>query len=47
MTSLPFDTVGNILYLPQVLLLLFLGLAFTGPGKASLDQLIATRLRLR
>lgn len=47
-TSLPADNLGNILYLPETLLLtLFLVLVFTGPGKLSLDHALAPKLKLR
>ena len=47
-TSLPFDSLGNVLYLPEVLLLLlFLVLGFTGPGKVSIDRIISGKLQSR
>ena len=40
-------TVGDFLYLPEVLLLvIFVWLVFSGPGKISLDYLIGRRLGL-
>jgi putative oxidoreductase len=38
-------TLGDFLYLPEVLLLvLFVWLVFSGPGKASIDQLVSHKL---
>ncbi len=40
-------TLGDFLFLPEVLLLvIFVWLIFSGPGKASLDHLLARRLGL-
>ena len=42
------DTLGDFLYLPEVLLLvIFVWLIFTGSGKISLDHLIGRKLGLR
>lgn len=44
-TSLPHDTIGDFLYLPEVgFLLLFIWLVFTGGGKASLDHIVGPAL---
>jgi len=40
-------TLGDFLYLPEVLLLvIFVWLVFSGPGGVSIDRLIARRLRI-
>ena len=46
-TSLPHDTIGDFLYLPEVAFLLMFGwLVFSGAGKVSLDRIFATRVGL-
>ncbi len=46
-TSLPHDTVGDFLYLPEVAFLLMFGwLVFSGAGKVSLDRILAPRVGL-
>ncbi len=46
-TSLPHDTIGDFLYLPEVAFLLMFGwLVFSGAGKVSLDRILAPRVGL-
>ena len=46
-TSLPHDTLADVLYLPEVgFLVIFVWLVFSGPGKVSCDYLIAANLGL-
>ncbi len=46
-TSLPHDTVADVLYLPEVgFLVIFVWLVFSGPGKVSCDHVIASKLGL-
>ena len=46
-TQLAHDTLGDFLYLPEVaFLLIFVWLVFTGPGRVSLDHVLARKLGL-
>ncbi len=46
-TSLPHDTLADVLYLPEVgFLLIFVWLVFSGPNKISCDHIIAHKLGL-
>ena len=46
-TSLPHDTIGDFLYLPEVAFLLMFGwLVFSGAGRVSLDRILAPRVGL-